>query len=228
VDQEIRSFESKLSKADLTVTGIANALREAIIFGRYKPRERLVEEELTERYGATRHIIRNAFAELDHMGLVERRPNKGVIVRDFSLEELDELYDMRILLQTEAARRIPLPADPDYLAELRELNDAYHAAITAGHTDESCKINTRFHETLFAACGNRFLAAAINQYWIRTSPIHWYVLGDLNYLLNSYRDHEAMIAALAEGDRERLAEVCRKHIVPALDAYKRVHGPVLR
>jgi len=223
MDQDGRAMDRAADKTDVTVQSLANALREAIIFGRYRPRERLVEEELTERYGATRHIIRNAFAELDHMGLVERRPNKGVIVRDFSLPELEELYDMRIILQSEAARRIPIPADPALLVELQRLNDAYLEALTARQRDESSRINTTFHETLFGACGNRFLAQSINQFWVRTSPIHWYVLGDADYLRNSHKDHEEMIAALTAGDLERLAKVCRTHILPALDAYKRVH-----
>lgn len=212
-------------KAESSVSGLVNSLREAIIFGRYRPRERLVEEELTERYGATRHNLRNAFSELAHMGLVERRPNKGVIVRDFSLDELEELYDMRILLQSEAARRIPLPADPKLLEELRQLNAAYLAALQINDKEASSRINTMFHETLFGACGNRFLADAINQFWLRTTPIHWYVLGDSKHLTNSHRDHDEMIDALEKGDQPRLVEVCRTHILPALDAYRRVHGP---
>ena len=90
--------------------------------------------------------------------------------------------------------------------------------------NESSRINTAFHDTLFGACGNRFLTQSINQFWLRTSPIHWYVLGDLKYLRNSHQDHCEMISAVSAGDRERLAAICRKHILPALEAYKRVHG----
>ncbi len=228
MDQDGESISGKQEKPEVSVISLANALREAIIFGQYRPRERLVEEELTSRYGASRHIIRNAFSELDHMGLVERRPNKGVIVRDFSVPELEELYEMRVILQTEAAKRIPVPADPGLLAELQRLNDAYLAAIVAGQSDESSRINTTFHEALFGACGNRFLAQSINQFWLRTSPIHWYVLGDVKYLRNSHHDHQEMIAALAASDLGRLAMVCEKHIRPALEAYKRVHGAAAR
>ena len=206
------------------VLQLVNALREAIIFGRYRPRERLVEEEITERYRTTRHVLRNAFAELDHMGLIERRPNKGVIVRDFSLAELEELYEMRALLQTEAARRIAFPAPLDFIADLKRINDAYLAAGTAGDKEKASRLNTTFHDTLFAACQNRFLAQSISQFWLRTTPIHWYALGDSNHLVNSHRDHANMILAIEDGDRERLAKLCRDHIYPALVAYRRVHA----
>jgi DNA-binding GntR family transcriptional regulator len=214
----------KKRKADASISGLVDALREAIIFGRYRPRERLVEEELTEKFGATRHNLRNAFTELSHAGLVERRPNKGVIVRDFSVDELEELYEMRIILQSEAARRIPLPADSTLITELRSINAAYLKALDDGDKEESSRINTNFHERLFGACGNRFLSDAINLFWLRTTPIHWYVLGDSNHLRNSYRSHEAMIDALENGDQQKLVDVCREHILPALKAYRRVHG----
>ncbi len=217
-------MDEKSETTESAVISLVNALREAIIFGRYRPRERLVEEELTERYGATRHSLRSAFAELSHMGLVERRPHKGVVIRDFSIQELEELYDMRIILQSEAARRIPLPANSDFISELRRINAGYLAALENGDKEESSRINTAFHETLFGACGNRFLSDAINQFWLRTTPIHWYVLGNSNHLRNSHRDHAEMIDALAAGDQAKLVDVCRTHILPALEAYRRVHG----
>ncbi|MGC4025194.1 MAG: GntR family transcriptional regulator [Mesorhizobium sp.] len=207
-----------------SVTQLANAIREAIIFGRYRPRERLVEEEITERYSTTRHMLRMAFAELDHMGLVERRPNKGVVVRDFSIQELEELYEFRALLQREAALRIPVPADPDLVSDLRKINANYLAASKSGDKEEASRLNTTFHETMFDACRNRFLATAISQAWMQTTPIHWYALGDTDHLRRSHADHKSMIDALESGERELLAELCRKHIYPALEAYRRVHA----
>lgn len=206
------------------VTDLANSIREGIIFGRYRPRERLVEEEITERYGTTRHMLRLAFAELDHMGLVERRPNKGVVVRDFSLDELEELYELRALLQREAALRIPVPPEPALLKTLRKLNADYLKASNQGDKEEASRLNTTFHDTLFAACRNRFLTQAITHAWMQTTPIHWYALGDQEHLRRSHADHEAMIDALEQGKREELAELCRKHIYPALEAYRRVHS----
>ncbi|VDC22677.1 GntR family transcriptional regulator [Pseudogemmobacter humi] len=214
---------SENRSGDDKVTALCNALREAIIFGRYRPREHLVEEELNERFGATRHTIRSAFVELDRMGLVERRPNKGVIVRDFSIGELEELYEMREILQREVAARVPMPAAPEFIAELRRLNAAYLAAAETGDKEESSRINTDFHSLIHAASGNRFLVETLDQFWLRTSPIHWFALGDSNHLRNSYEDHNRMIDALERGDRERFIQTVTQHMYPALEAYKRVN-----
>ena len=215
---------SKRGVVDDKTGALCNALREAIIFGRYRPREHLVEEELAERLGATRHTIRNAFVELDRMGLVERRPNKGVIVRDFSIKELEELYEMRGILQREAAMRVPLPAPAELVAQLRALNAAYLAASDEGDKEKSSRINTEFHNIIHAASGNRFLTEAIEQLWLRTSPIHWFALGDSNHLTRSYEDHNRMIDALEKGDREAFVEAATNHMYPALEAYRRVHA----
>lgn len=208
---------------DNKVGALCNALREAIIFGRYRPREHLVEEELAERFGATRHTIRSAFVELDSMGLVERRPNKGVIVRDFAIGELEELYEMRAILQREAASRVQMPAEPAFIARLRQLNAAYLAASEAGDKEDASRINTEFHALIHSASGNRFLVEAIDQFWLRTSPIHWFALGDSNHLRNSHEDHNRMIDALEKGDREVFVETVTRHMYPALEAYRRVN-----
>ena len=67
-------------------------LEEDIIFGRLRPRERLVEDDIMKRFGVKRHVVRQALMRLESMGLVTRAPNKGALVRDFSLHELDQIY----------------------------------------------------------------------------------------------------------------------------------------
>ena len=104
---------------------LVDSIRQAIIFGRLRPRERLVEEELAERFNASRHLVRSALSSLEQMGLVARRPNRGVVVCDFSVEEIEEIYEMRAILQGEAARRIPLPAPRSLITQLEAIHAKY-------------------------------------------------------------------------------------------------------
>ena len=110
---------------DRRLPAIVNALQQDIVFGRLKPRERLVEEELSERFVVGRHVIRAALEELGRAGLVQRRQNRGAVVSDYTAEEIDELYDIRVILQQEAAKRVVLPASADFIRELRDVNDVY-------------------------------------------------------------------------------------------------------
>ncbi len=139
--------------------------------------------------------MRAALDELDRLGLVHRRPSRGAVVCDYSTAEVEELYDVRAILQREAVERMPLPA-PAALVQLQTLNDAYLAQIEAGRPDLVVKANDAFHRTLFSACGNRFLAEAIETYWNKTAAIHCYAIGNPATARASHREHAAMIAAL--------------------------------
>jgi len=97
---------------------VIERLEEDIVFGRRRPRERLVEEDLVAQFGAKKHVIRQALAELERMGLVERKRNKGAIVRDYTPEEVRQIFAVRELLEAEAARQIPLPAPQDVIGAL--------------------------------------------------------------------------------------------------------------
>jgi len=132
---------------------VVRVLEEDIIFGRLRPRERLIEEALMERLGA-RHVIRQALAELERLGIVARERNKGSAVRGFAPAEVEAIYDARALLQRHAAERIPLPAPPDLMAELTALHDKHAAAVEAGDLRAVYRLSNLFHDRPFAACGN--------------------------------------------------------------------------
>lgn len=203
---------------------IEDLIKQEIIFGRMRPRERLVEDELCERFDASRHQVRAAFGILENMGLVTRRANKGVIVRDFSVKEVDQYYEMRALLQSEAAKRIPLPLAEDAMTELEELHVQYCAAVDSHDLKKVCTINNLFHKALFAACNNQCLADMIQQIATETLGIRCYAIGDPVLLKRSQAEHFEMLNALRTGNRKELTRLCVDHIWPAFEAYKRAHG----
>jgi DNA-binding GntR family transcriptional regulator len=120
------SSAAKLQTVD-RVRAIAAALEEEIVLGWLMPRERLIEEELAARHDVKRHVIREALTELERVGLVERIPNKGAVVRVLDPAEVTQIYLVREALETLAAEHIPLPAEPQVLNDLE--------AIQAQHTD---------------------------------------------------------------------------------------------
>lgn len=206
------------------LTELVDKIKQDIIFGRLRPRERLIEEDLSARFGASRHLVRSAFVELENMGLVTRRRNRGVIVRDFSPEEVEQIYDLRALLQREAARRIPLPAAPELVKELEAIHADYCREVDRHNLKAVCTLNNTFHRTMFEASNNPFLADMIQRVWTETLGIRCYAIGDPELLQRSRREHGEMIDALRDGDRERLVALVVDHIWPALEAYKRAHG----
>jgi DNA-binding GntR family transcriptional regulator len=194
-------------------------LEEDIIFGRLKPKERLVEDALMGRHGAKRHVVREALSQLERLGIVERQPNKGSAVRDFEPSEVEDLYEMRALLHRQAAERIPLPAPKELIDRLQAIHESHVKAVRKGDLQAVYHLNNDFHDVLFGACGNRYLVRSISEYAWLAHAIRSYRIGDPKLLKQAPKEHALMIKALRVGDRKQLIKLCVDHIVPSKEAY---------
>src|ERR1044072_6266803 len=104
---------------------VIRRLEEDIIFGRFAPGLRLVEDTLTQRYGASRHFRRQALFQLQRQGIVLREKNIGATVRFYSAEEVRQIYEVREMLTRQAALMIALPAPQSLIDQLSELQRHY-------------------------------------------------------------------------------------------------------
>jgi DNA-binding GntR family transcriptional regulator len=206
------------------VERIVELTKQALILGRIRPRERLVEEDLCQRFDASRHTVRSAFGRLEHLGLVVRRPNKGVIVRDFEPAELDEIFDLRALLQGEAARRMTLPPSAELVARLKRIHSDQEKALETGEIVLVFALSDEFERTFFKAANNRFLTDAIDRLRTETLAIQSYGIADASQRVRSFEDHGRIIAALAASDRALLEMLVVDHVWLPLNAYKRVNA----
>ena len=206
------------------VDTIVETLEAEIIFGRLKPRERLIEDALLQRFGAKRYVVRQALSELERIGIVVKQRNKGAMVRDFTAVEVEHIYEMREALHTQAARRMTLPLDPAVVARLRDLNERRTAAIEGGDLRAVYTLNDEFHGALFATCGNPYLAETIAQFERLSHAIRSWRIGDAAQLRESQLEHADMIDALERGDREALLRLVVDHVKPSKEAYLAAHG----
>lgn len=208
-----------VTRLPLPVPGLVGALEEEIVLGHLLPRERLVEDEVIARFGASRHVVRQALMELDRMGLVTRIPNRGAVVASLSPEEIDQLHAYRCMLEAEAARLIPFPVDADVMAELVAIQDRHDAAVASGDMVALFRSNHAFHRRLFACCGNRFLIEGIEAAAQKAHGTRFLPMRDPRNRPISQGQHHAMLAALRNHDREALVRLCRDHITQLRDGY---------
>lgn len=208
----------KLQTAD-RVRGIAATLEEEIVLGWLMPRERLVEEELAERLDVKRHVVREALAELERVGLVERVPNRGAFVKLLEPTEVRQIYSVREALETLAAEQIPLPAPDGLLSQLQQIQEAHSAAVASGDARAAFRANMAFHETLFAACGNPHLVELIQAMAQKVHGARSITAASAEHLALARDEHLGMIEAIRAGDRPRLVALCRRHLGPSRDAY---------
>jgi DNA-binding GntR family transcriptional regulator len=200
---------------------ISGALEDDIIFGRLKPGERLREEALLDRFGHSRHFIRAALTRLEKKGIVVRTRNVGAAVRAFTIAEVEEVYDVREMIQRQAALRIALPADPAAVARIEAIQSAYARAVAAGDFRAIHDTNDRFHLAIFELCGNTHLVGLVKQYMDLTYAIRTNTFSDAEALQRSRAQHELMIAHLKGRDSWAFAELCVQHLRPNKDEYIR-------
>ena len=203
---------------------IVRRMEEDIVFRVYHPRERLVEDELMQRFGAKRHIVRQALVELERDGLVLRKPNSGAQVRALTAKEATELYAVREILETNCVKLIPLPLETHLLAPIEKIQREHAAAIKKNDVRAIFRANLAFHAAVFQLCGNEALVEAIAEFARRTHPVRLTTLVTRQYLEQARGEHEDMLRALRKGDRARLVALCARHLQPAREAYLRTIG----
>jgi DNA-binding GntR family transcriptional regulator len=198
---------------------VAAALEEDIIFGRLKPGERLREEALFERFGHSRHFVRAALARLERMGIVVRTRNVGAAVRAFSIEEVEQVYDVREIIQRQAALRVPLPVPATALAEIEGLQAEYERCIAAGDLRGIYTFNDRFHMAIFSLCGNGYLLDLVRRYMDLTAVVRTNTFTNAAALQGSSQHHRLMIEHLKGRDSWAFSEICVQHLRPNKDQY---------
>jgi DNA-binding GntR family transcriptional regulator len=202
---------------------IATSLEEDIVLGRRHPRERLVEQELCDRFHTHRGDVRLALFELEKKGIVQRIPNRGAMVRDLTPREVTEIYAVREQLEVMAARILPFPVATSELSRLEQIQAKHNAAIDSDDMLAVFYANLQFHQALFSLCGNSCLIETIRQLEAKVYGIRFYANAFPEALERARRDHLAMIKALRARRRDELIELTRQHLKPSPQAYIRAY-----
>jgi DNA-binding GntR family transcriptional regulator len=191
---------------------VIHRLEEDIIFGRFAPGSRLIEDTLMTRYGASRHFVRQGLFQLERQGIVLREKNIGATVRFYSADEVQQIYQVREMLTRQAALMILLPAPASLIAQLKELQRTYCAEADAQNLRGIHEANDAFHVALFSACGNPYLVRSLQDYMNLTLPMRAKNLADREGLALSRQQHEFMIELLQTQDNWALAQLCVDHM----------------
>ncbi|HEX5295334.1 MAG TPA: GntR family transcriptional regulator [Streptosporangiaceae bacterium] len=205
---------------------VYDALIDLIIGGELPPGQHMVETDLARQLGVSRQPIREALHRMEAEGWVDLRPSQGAFVHVPTDSEVDELLDVRALLEAETARLAAAgggaspQARQDQLARLREICREGQAAAEAGDFDRAVAANNAFHAEIAVMGGNAVLAELAD---IVGRRVQWYyrmVAPERGH--GSWAEHAEMIDVIEAGDPERAQALARKHTERTRQAY---HGP---
>lgn len=198
-------------------------LENDIIFGLYAPGARIIEDRVMERYDAKRHAVRNAFAVLESRGLLIRRPNRGVEVIDFTPDDVDALYDVRIILETAAAERTSLPCSPQLADKLEDIARRHGKAAEDKDFRAVFWLNQEFHELQYSCCGNPRLAELIGNHARAAQPIRVVKYDDAEHMETIVSQHFAIIDAMRGTSTKALVDAVRAHLPASAEAYRALY-----
>jgi DNA-binding GntR family transcriptional regulator len=201
---------------------IRNALTDAISSGELAPGTTLDEQQLADRYGASRTPVREALRQLATSGMVEVRPRRGVIVRHVTAEEVMDMFETMAEIEAVCVRLATYRITPLERSRLLRIHEASEAAVEAGDVDAYDALNREFHEAIYRAAHNDFLAEQAIAVRTRLNAFRRMQLRQDRRLVTSRAEHDAVMRAIAEGDGDEAARRMRAHMLnaaSALDSY---------
>lgn len=195
--------------------GTADAIRALVVQGQYAPGAQLKEEELAMRLGVSRTPVREALRRLQAEGLVEYRPNRGTFIPEWDERDRQEVFDLRLRLETYAAELAARRITPIQLEELRDMCQQMEEATVSTDPDRYDRIslvNNRFHRLLAAASGRPRLETMLTS--LLNVPLMHRAFSTYQEeaVRRSNTHHRELVDALAAHDPDWAAAVTRAHV----------------
>lgn len=204
---------------------VAHELRHAIISGSLGHGTHLVEARLSQMFDVSRGPVRDALQRLTEEGLLESR-RRGTYVRGLSLEDIEELYSLRKLIERDALERCMRVAEPEFDPAHRAL-EAMRSALEGGSAGEFAKADLDFHSAFYSIAGH----GRIESIWLQYRPTFAGMLEVTNAedrdLAPTFHDHEILLEAVIARREDEALALLEGHLEGSrrrmLSAYGRSH-----
>ena len=201
---------------------LTQQIEDDIVFGVLSPGARLTEDRIIERYSVKRHAVRTAFAELKARRMLIHEPNRGVEVVSFTPGQAEELYEIRLILESAAAKKTTLPVAKPISDQLSQIAMAHKDAYHNGDFRSVFHLNKDFHRVQFSCCSNLNLVKMVEEFARIVQPIRVMQYGSGEHMSLVIKQHFAIIDAMKEDSNERYVQATRDHLpISAVRAFRK-------
>ena len=211
----------RLLQSQSLATLVQRELERRILAGELAPGDKINEEAIAAAMSVSRGPVREAFRALETAGLVRTEKNRGVFVRQVSLAEADEIYELRAGLDELIGRLVAQRIRPPQVEELRALLRRMRQAARGRSVEAYHPLNVAFHDRLAELTGNQTLLSAYRRL---VNELHLYRRETLARGPNSFpistREHAAIVDAIEARDAERASTLLFEH---AMESRDRLH-----
>lgn len=192
-------------------------LRWAIISGELEPGSPLRLRELIGRLQMSSVPIREALRYLEHSGLVDRRPHRGALVAEISIQDLRETYAIRVELETMAVRMAAESMTPEQASDLADLMDEYARAFEA-EAPNARELHRRLHMALYGVSGSKWLLRVIPMLWDNSQRYQRLSLLARGPAEETIAEHRSVVEACIQGDADAAEGALRAHLSQTIEA----------
>jgi len=183
-----------------------------ILLGKYQPGESLIETKLSKELNVSRTPIREALRQLEREGLVQSIPNRGVIVKGVSIQDIEDIYTIRMMIEGLAARWAAEKITDKEIEELKEDVDLEEFYTTKNESSQLLKFDSLFHDILFKASKSRplmHILSLFHHYIQRARSASLSTPGRAQRVLE---EHKAILKAIMERDAQKAERLTNEHI----------------
>ena len=191
---------------------VYESLRKTILHGKLKAGQRLIEETLAHQVGISRTPVREAFHKLERDDLVCRLPKGGFAVKEFTKEDVEEIFGIRNALESYAAYLATHHITPDKISFLEKKIKESEIAIKKGEDEKVVQLHTEFHDLLYKSCKSKKLLEMINNfrdYFYRYRSALLHAEGGFKY---SIEGHRHMLEAMKKKNPRLVEKLVRQHL----------------
>jgi DNA-binding GntR family transcriptional regulator len=189
-----------------------DALRDRILRGEFPEGTPLRQDALATDLGVSRIPVREALRRLEVEGLVSFNPHQGAIVSTLSLSEIEELFDLRAVVESEMLRHAIPRLTTDQLEQAKATLDLYDQALSRGDVAEWGKLNWAFHSTLLAGAGRPLTLGVVSTLHNQSDRYMRLQLTLTHGEVRASGEHRRILGAVKRRDSERACALLRSHI----------------
>lgn len=191
---------------------VFESLKEAIIEGKLKPGERLMEMQLAERLGVSRTPIREAIRKLELEGLVVMVPRKGAYVTDVSLKDIIDVLEIRASLEGLAASLAAQRITSEEIKELELKTEEFGKCYKDNDIEGMIKIDTELHDIIFRAARNERLIGLTDSLREHVQRFRVTYMTEYKKSAKLIEEHKKILEAIKKGDVEKARAYAQIHV----------------
>lgn len=190
-------------------------LRQAIVSGHFAPGARLIERELCLLLGVSRTSLREALRQLEGDGLVTNIPHKGIIVAAMTSQEVEEIYEVRAVMESLAARLCAQRLTPMLEKALRIAMEQIEEVLRTHDLPALIAAKERFYQALLSGCGNRTASVILRSLYNRIASLRALTLTQPGRAETSVAEMRQILLAVLEADGPAASYACTVHVQQA-------------